>query len=166
MSTPFVYGKVALKDNFTNRTEETNQLVQNFSSLINTVLISPRRWGKSSLVVKAAEMAIKKDKQLRFCFIDLFNVRSEEQFYQMLAQEVLRVSASKLDELMENAKRFLGQFIPRVSLGPDANSEITIGLDWQEVKKQPDDILNLCEKIAKEKKLKFIICIDEFQNVA
>ncbi|MCD4834159.1 MAG: ATPase, partial [Bacteroidales bacterium] len=44
--------------------------------------------------------------------------------------------------------------------------EFSLGLDWQEVKKQPDDILNLAENIAKEKKLKFIICIDEFQNIS
>lgn len=138
----------------------------NFTALTNTVLISPRRWGKSSLVTRAAGLAQKQDKDLKFCFIDLYNVRSEEQFYQLLAQEVLRVSSSKLEELMENARKFMGQLIPRISVGPDSNSEITVGLDWKEVKKHPDNILNLCEKIAKEKGIKLIICIDEFQNIS
>lgn len=166
MATPFVYGKLALENNFTNRSDEINQLVFNFTALTNTVLISPRRWGKSSLVTKAAGLAQNRDKNLKFCFIDLYNVRSEEQFYQLLAQEVLRVSSSKLEEILENARKFLGQFIPRISIGPDSNSEITVGLDWKEVKKHPDDILNLCEKIAKEKGIKFIVCIDEFQNIS
>lgn len=166
MGTPFIYGKLALEQNFTNRTKEIGYLIQNFTSLTNTILISPRRWGKSSLVLKAARLAQKKDKSLKFCFIDLFNVRTEEQFYQLLAQEVLKVSSSKLEELIENAKTFMGQFIPRISFGPDSNSEITVGLDWKEVKKHPDDILNLCEKIASSKKLKIIVCIDEFQNIS
>jgi len=52
-------------------------LILNFKSLINTILISPRRWGKSSLVNKAAKLAMEQDKKLRICYIDLFNVRNE-----------------------------------------------------------------------------------------
>ena len=48
--TPFIFGKIATEKNFTDRELETATLVQNFSSLINTIIISPRRWGKSSLV--------------------------------------------------------------------------------------------------------------------
>lgn len=166
MATPFIYGKLAVKGNFTNRVEETNQLISNFTSLTNTILISPRRWGKSSLVLKAAEQAQKKDKKLRFCFIDLYNVRTEEEFYQILAQEVLTVSSSKLEEIMDSAKKFMGRLIPRISFGPDSDSEIKLSLDWKVVKNNPEDVLNLCEKIAVEKSVKFIICIDEFQNIA
>lgn len=166
METPFVFGKIASEKNFTDRIAETEHLISNFTSQINTILISPRRWGKSSLVNKTAEIAAKKDKNLRFCFVDLYNVRTEEQFYQLLAQEVLRASSSKLEELMNTAKRYLGQLVPRITLNPDLNSEISLGLDWHEVKKQPDEILNLAENISKEKKLNFIICIDEFQNIS
>ncbi|MCD4834489.1 MAG: ATPase, partial [Bacteroidales bacterium] len=140
METPFVFGKIASDKNFTDRKTELNQLILNFTSLINTILISPRRWGKSSLVIKAAEAALKKDRSLRFCFIDIYNVRSEEQFYQLLAQEILRASSSKIEGLMENAKKFMGRFIPRISFSPDSSNEFSLGLDWQEVKKQPDDI--------------------------
>ena len=42
---------------FTDRKEETARLVSNFKPLANTILISPRRWGKSSLVAKAASVA-------------------------------------------------------------------------------------------------------------
>lgn len=88
METPFVFGKIATDRNFTDRETETLCLVQNFTSLSNTIIISPRRWGKSSLVNKAAELAAKQDSQLRICTIDLFNVRNEEQFYSILAQKV------------------------------------------------------------------------------
>ena len=49
METPFIFGKIATEKNFTDREMETANLVQNFTSLINTIIISPRRWGKSSL---------------------------------------------------------------------------------------------------------------------
>ena len=78
METPFIFGKIATEKNFTDREKETADLVQNFTSLINTIIISPRRWGKSSLVNKAAKLAMAQDSNLRICHIDLFNVRSEE----------------------------------------------------------------------------------------
>lgn len=79
METPFIFGKIATEKNFTDREKETADLVQNFTSLINTIIISPRRWGKSSLVNKAAKLAMAQDSNLRICHVDLFNVRSEEQ---------------------------------------------------------------------------------------
>ena len=57
METPFIFGKIATEKNFTDRELETANLVQNFTSLINTIIISPRRWGKSSLVNQAAKLA-------------------------------------------------------------------------------------------------------------
>lgn len=166
MDSPFVFGRLAVDENFTNRTEEQKRLAGNFSSLVNTVLISPRRWGKSSLVQAAAQKALKSDKNLRFCFLDTFNVRSEEQFYELLATEILKASATKVEMLLENAKTLLGKFLPKLSFNPDNQNEVSLSMDWKEVKKQPDDILNMAEKIAVEKGWKIIICIDEFQNIS
>ena len=77
METPFIFGKIAAGKNFTDREKETADLVQNFTSLINTIIVSPRRWGKSSPVNKAAKLAMAQDSNLSICHIDLFNVRSE-----------------------------------------------------------------------------------------
>lgn len=166
MDTPFVFGKLAINQNFTNRDEERRQLRGNFNSLINTILISPRRWGKSSLVQTAASEAMAENKELRFCFLDVFSVRTEEEFFQHLAVEVLKVSASKMETILSNAGKFLGRFLPKLSFSPDSQSGISLSLDWKEVLKQPDDILNMAENLAVEKGWKIIICIDEFQNIA
>ena len=131
METPFIFGKIATNKNFTDREKETANLVQNFMSLINTIIISPRRWGKSSLVNKAAKLAMAQESNLRICHIDLFNVRSEEHFYSLLAQKVIAATSTK----------------------------------WEEAKHNPDEVLDLAEKIAKKKGLNIVICIDEFQNI-
>jgi len=166
METPFVFGKLAVDRNFTNRDSERERLAGNFSGLINTVLISPRRWGKSSLVLKSAIEAMSADKNLHFCFLDAFNIRTEEQFYLALASEVLKISASKLDAIIENAKRLMGAFLPKLSFSPGNQDEFSLSLDWKEVKKNPDVILDMAETVAAEKGWKLVICIDEFQNIA
>lgn len=166
MTTPFTFGKIAYDSNFTNRENESLRLTTNFISGINTILISPRRWGKSSLVVKSAKLAQKKDKQLRFVFIDLFNVRTEEDFYILLAKNVLQQSNTNAEEIIQKAGKFLGRLIPSLSFSPELNNEFNISFNWNEVKKNPDEILNLAENLAKEKNFRFIICIDEFQNIS
>jgi AAA+ ATPase superfamily predicted ATPase len=166
METAFVYGKVVGEDNFTNREKDMERLLSNFENRTNTILISPRRWGKSSLVAKAAEKAHKKNKTLRFCFIDLYNLRSEEQFYEQFALEVLKASSSKVEELTNQAFKFIGRMMPKIIVENMPGNEVSLGLDWKEVRKNPDDILNLPENLSRDKKFRFVICIDEFQNIA
>lgn len=166
MKTPFTFGKLVLETDFTNRIVETKRLISNFNSSVNTILISPRRWGKSSLVAKAANKIQAKSKKIVFCMIDLNNIRSEEQFYKLLATKVLQQSSTKIDTILENAKLFLGSFIPNISFSPNPETDLKLSLDWNEVKKEPDDILDLAEKIAVRTKKKIIICIDEFQNIS
>ena len=50
MEKSFVYGVAVTNYNFTGREEESRRLKQDFENGINSILISPRRWGKTSLV--------------------------------------------------------------------------------------------------------------------
>jgi predicted AAA+ superfamily ATPase len=47
---PFVFGEVIDDQNFVNRTEELGQLVRDLADGQKVFLLSPRRFGKSSLV--------------------------------------------------------------------------------------------------------------------
>ena len=151
MRTPFIYGKIATEKNFINREVETTNLVWNFVSLSNTIIIAPRGWGKSSLVDKAAKLAIEQDNKLRICHIDLFNVRNEEHFYSLLAQKVIAATSSKWEEAVESAKSFFSHLVPKISIGSDPTNEVSIDFDWETVKQNPEEVLDLAEKIAKKR---------------
>jgi AAA+ ATPase superfamily predicted ATPase len=166
MEAPFVFGKIAKNENFTDREKETDRLVANFDSLINTIIISPRRWGKSSLVEKAASIACANSKSLRICRIDLFSVRNEEQFYELLAMAVLKSASAKWQESVDAAKRFLLRIVPKIVLNADINNEFSMNFDWKELRKDPREVLDLAEKVSSEKGFRMVVCIDEFQNIA
>lgn len=166
MEAPFIFGRIATDENFTDREKETEHLVNNFESLINTVIISPRRWGKSSLVHRAADIAMRADKNIRICTIDLFNVKTEEQFYTVLARNLIQGTSSRWEEAVENAKKFFSRLVPKISVGTGPGNEISIDFDWEEMKSNPDEILDLSERIAEAKGVKIVVCIDEFQNIA
>ncbi|MCK5078480.1 MAG: ATPase [Bacteroidales bacterium] len=166
MKTPFVYGKIATGNYFTDRENEIKLLKQNFLHGINTILISPRRWGKSSLVKRAADELMHTEKDIRIIHIDMFNIRSEEEFYKSVSENILQSVSGKIDDIIANTKEFMKQWVPKITISPDAQQEFSFGLNWQDVKKQPDEILDLAEHIATEKGLKIVLCIDEFQNIS
>lgn len=166
METPFVFGKIATDKNFTDREQETATLVTHFKSLINTIIISPRRWGKSSLVNKASNIAMQQDDKLRICHIDLFNVRDEEHFYSLLTRKVISATSSRWDETIDLIKKFFSRLSPKITIGTDPMNEVSVDFDLKDVIDNPDEVLDLAEKIAQEKGLKIVICIDEFQNIS
>ena len=165
MESPFVYGKMADNEFFIDREKETQQLLGNFKGLVNTAIISPRRWGKTSLVNKTLEM-LEQDKDFYAARIDIFNCRTEEQFYKTYVNAILKATATKMDEMIALMKRYIGSVGPKFSIGEGSQSYgLTVGIDFSETKYSEDEILDLPQRIAEEKGKKFVICIDEFQNV-
>lgn len=162
---PFVYGKIASGENFTDRTEETAKFTVYFQNLVNSIIISPRRFGKSSLVSKVGRIATEQDKDLRVCYIDLFNVRNEEEFYSLYAQKVIACASSHLEDAVRNTKEFIRQIVPNISIG-DQLDELRFHFSWNEILRSEDEILDLPDNIGKAKNLKIMVCIDEFQNIS
>lgn len=166
MEIPFVYGKIADGSNFTDRRQDTEKLVNNFKGLVNTVIISPRRWGKTSLVHHALQ-SMSKETDYLLCQIDIFNCRTETQFYQAYVNALLKASYTKMDEFIAAAKKYVGAFGPKLTLS-DSNMqyELAFGIDFKDKQYSYDEILDLPQQIALERGKKFIVCIDEFQNVS
>lgn len=162
MDTPFLFGKTVSEDAFTNRKADIKRLSGNLRNRINTILISPRRWGKSSLVKKVTDDL--RSRSTRVIMLDLLGIRSEEEFYKILARETIKATSNKLTEWIETGKEFLKHITPKISLGTDPMQDFDISFEWKDLEKNYAEILNLPEKIAKKKKLNLVICIDEFQN--
>jgi uncharacterized protein len=163
---PFQYGTTVNNASFTNREDEVQKLKMNLLQGINTTLISPRRWGKSSVVEKVINEVKKKEKNVKTVLIDMFSCSREEEFLESFAREVIKSSSTKWEDWMKTAKEVFKQLIPRLSIGVDPGTDFNISFDWEELKKHRDEILNLPETIAKSKKIRIIICLDEFQNIA
>ena len=153
--------------NFTDREDEVALLTQNFKNLINTIIISPRRWGKTSLVNKCARLLSEESKDILVCQVDIFNCRTEEQFYTAYANALMRISTSAWEEFVAGVKKYLSRMAPTVSLSEGSqNYELSFGISFKDNRLSYDEILDLPQQIAKDKGKKIIVCIDEFQNVA
>lgn len=163
---PFIYGNTVSDHAFTNRDAEIQKLSSNLINGVNTSIISPRRWGKSSLVEKVVADIQKTHKNHKVVLIDLFSVSSEEAFLETFAREVIKSSSSRWEDWLNSGKEFFKALTPKFSVGIDPQNDFSLGFDWNELRKNADELLNLPELIAQKKNIKFIICLDEFQNMA
>ena len=163
---PFQFGTLATEDNFIDRVEDRKLLKQLLSSHINVMLISPRRWGKSSLVKKAMSELVVEDRNVRVCYIDAFSIGSEAEFYRTFASQVIACASSKMERWMEDAKKFLMGVVPQVVLNDQVTDFAAFDLKFVPQEKDKMTILQLPEMLAKEKGIRIVVCIDEFQQLA
>lgn len=160
---PFVFGVRVEGDTFTDRREETERLKANFTYGVNTILISPRRMGKTSLVDKVCALVECDD--IRIARIDAFGCRSENDFINAFATAVVRATSSKWEEWIENAKVFLGRFVPKISFGQDPLHDFSLSIEYNASNQTTEEVLKLPEVIAQAKGCRIVVCIDEFQQI-
>ena len=166
MEAPFLYGRIAEKVNFTDRENEVQQLTHHFNSLINTTIISPRRWGKTSLVNRVSDIITESNTEILFCHVDIFNSRTEEQFYTAYANAILKTTTNAWEEFVAGVKKYLGRLVPSVSFSDTTQTyELSFGIKLKENQLSFDEILDLPQVIAGDIRKKIVVCIDEFQNI-
>ena len=163
---PFIFGNTVSTEAYTNRENEANRLKQNLLGGINTILISPRRWGKSSLVERVLIDMHKSEKKCKTVLLDLFTVNDDVEFFELFTREVIKATSTKWEDWVRDTKRFLSNLVPTVHVGVNPNLDFTIKYEQEKVREFADEILNLPERIANEKGIRMVICLDEFQNLA
>ena len=165
---PFMYGLIAENDNFIDRIEDRKQLKTFLGGGINVMLISPRRWGKSSLVKAAMEELKQEDKQVKVCYLDASRIISEEEFYNKFAIAVIESASSTLEKKWADFKQYVQALIPGVKLKTSAFDavEMEMELNFTPLKDSAERVLQLPEQISIDKGLHIIVCIDEFQQLS
>lgn len=155
MKNPFKFGTLVDGEFFTDRVTELESIQRMLDSENHLVLISPRRFGKSSLVAKAVKASGRPSISL-----NMQNMLSIEDFASKILRELFRLYP------LERIRHLMTHFriAPMVSTNP-----ITNGID---VSFQPvingivllEDAMALLEKVSTENK-KLIVVFDEFQEI-
>lgn len=163
MERAFVYGMSVEGENFTDRDKETKRLKMDMENGINVILVSPRRIGKSSLVRKVAKEM--NNPKIKIVYMDIYDCRDEYSFYNRFATEILKQTATKAEQVIENIKRFLVRLTPKIAFSPEPLSEYSLSLGITPQNYQPEEILQLPEIIGQAQGVHIVVCIDEFQQI-
>lgn len=165
MENLFEYSKPVCNQEFVGRRAEVEKISADFIFLTNTIILAPQGMGKSSLVKKAASEAALREKKLRFCYLDLFNVRNEERFYELYAESVLKAVSSSLEEAVSNLSRFFTFPAPKLNFTSATVEGISLDYDWSDVRRYKAQILDLPARVAEGTGLKLVVCVDNFHAI-
>ena len=163
MERAFVYGMSVEGENFTDRVKETKRLKMNMENGINVILVSPRRIGKSSIVRKVTKEIT--SPKIKTVYMDIYDCRSEYDFYNRFASELLKQTANKTGQVIENIKKFMVRLTPKISFSPEPMSEFSLSLGITPQNYKPEEILQLPEIIGQAQGVHIVVCIDEFQQI-
>lgn len=153
---------VALGPAFINREDERKLLCSRIKSNKHCVLMAPRRYGKTSLVIKVAD-----EMNIPYCSMDLLAAYSEEYVRDQIFNKVSRLVFELLPRI-KKAKETLMYIFKKMK------PEITIGIFGQRLSlnlsRSPlQDITELLLKLdetAKYFNKRAVIFIDEFQQIS
>jgi hypothetical protein len=162
---PFVFGEIIDDANFVNRTDELNQLVRDLGDGQKVFLLSPRRFGKSSLVALAL-LKLKK-RHIHTVNLTVSSYSSYAQFLEKFAEKVLR-AAGPWERVKDWATRFARQVKPDVNINM-STGEISLslakgaGFDPSPI---APDVFALPGELTKNAGFRMAICLDEFQQIS
>lgn len=153
---PFKFGTIVRNEFFTDRVKELEQVKQMLDSENHLVLISPRRFGKSSLIAKALAEISRPS-----ITIDLMKVVSVEDLAAHILKGVFHLYK------MEKVKHFMSHFriAPTISYNPMTDGwDVSFMPAMEKVSVVLEDALSLLEKVSTQES-RLIVVFDEFQEV-
>jgi len=162
---PFVFGEIIDDANFVNRTDELNQLVRDLADGQKVFLLSPRRFGKSSLV--AVALFKLKKRHIHTVNLTVSSYSSYAQFLEKFAEKVLR-AAGPWDRVKNWVTRFGKQVKPDINYNM-TSGEISLSLDkGSSYDPSPiaPDVFALPGELTKNAGFRMAICLDEFQQIS
>jgi len=162
---PFIFGEIIDEPNFVNRTRELSLLVQDLADGQKVFLLSPRRFGKSSLVALAL-LKLKK-RHVRTVSLTVSSYASYTQLLEKFAEKVLRAAGP-----WERVKDWVTRF--GRSVKPDIHYNLTSGEISLSLGKGSGfdpapiapEVFALPGELTRKAGFRMAICLDEFQQIA
>jgi hypothetical protein len=165
---PFTFGDLALDESFTDREDELRELASDMRNGQNVLVYAPRRYGKSSLVLRAAQTAMRRKALVGYC--DLMKIPTKERFAAALAKTIYADIASPVGQAFERAAELFRSLRIRPTMEVDP-ADGTLRFSFQPGRRRSDidetieRLLELFGELAAERKRRVVIIFDEFQEV-
>ena len=163
MPNPFKYGVVVSGNDFADREKELKELVGKLKENVRIFLVAPRRYGKTSLIKNALEKIEKRG--LLTAYVDLYWVTSSKEFFEFYVSSLLRGSKSITKRALSIVRDFLPRLRPRLSFDQDGRVEFTLDISRHQPVEAAEEVFNLPEQIAKAQGKRFVVVLDEFQEI-
>jgi hypothetical protein len=168
MVNPFVYGEIVPVSAFVDRETELDRLTRDLVAGQKIFLISPRRYGKSSLVAQALRAAARSGALTVDVTVSSYS--SYVAFLEGYAGALVSVE-SKVDRARSWLREMLAAVRPEVRVEPDQAGRGRLALSFPAVRSDRDvarlaqEVFALPARIAEARRRRMAVALDEFQAI-
>jgi hypothetical protein len=165
---PFRFGDLALDDAFIDRDQELKELKADMRNGQNVVVFAPRRYGKSSLLWRAAHELIR-SRQVLVAQVDLMKTPTKERLAANLAGSIYEDVASSVARARDRAAGlFRGlRVAPTVTVNMDGSLAFGFqaGHTGEDIDATLEHLLQMPATLGAERGKRVALVFDEFQEV-
>ena len=173
MQNPFVYGEVVPASAFVNRVLELDRLIGDLASSQKIFLISPRRYGKSSLIRRALDAMNRRGALTVEVTVSSFSsyVAFLEGYARALVSAETRWDRARtwLRDAVRSARAEV-RYSPDPTLTTPGTGTFSVSFPGvtsdRDVSKLAQEVFALPAHLASERRKKVVVALDEFQAVA
>lgn len=159
---PFKYGTVVTGEYFYDRTEELKSIKNDIKSGNNLIIYAPRRYGKTSLIIKVLDELEKEG--MNTIYIDFFKVHDTRKFLELYSLNILEKKLFTTEGIIKQFRKFVKSIVPSVTF--DDKGKTTFQVQIQNAQSSDttfEEVINLPEKISGKEK--WVVVFDEFQEI-
>lgn len=160
---PFKYGDVVTGEDFADRDAECKELAHDLFSGQNVILYSPRRLGKTSLIMEV-ERRMKETLDVCTCYVDLFGVLSQEELAERIVNGIM-LSVYPVKAALGKIMDTLLKLVPTKITVMKGETRIELIFGKRISYPQLEETFDLPQKVATKKKKDLVVFFDEFQEV-
>lgn len=157
---PFEYRLIAKGKNFIDREKELETIERSVKSGQNITLYSPRRFGKSSLILES----YRRLGEVIPIYIDFNKVNSVSELADRLVSSTTERVYSTIEKGFSDIRELL--FSLRPTFTPTEEGGLSISLKVVENEKDIEKMLEYPQKLAEKKNINIVIAMDEFQRIS
>jgi hypothetical protein len=166
MNNPFIYGEVVPGEAFVDREAELDRLIEDLGASQKVFLISPRRYGKSSLVRRALERLRRRGALTVDVTVSSYS--SYLAFLEGYARAVAAVE-SKWDRARTWLTEALVSTRPEIRYDAGAAGRFSVSFPAvttaRDVNRLANDVFALPGRLAADRKRAVVVSLDEFQAI-
>ena len=163
MDTPFVYDRYVTGRAFVGRKKECDILANLLEAGEHVVLYEPPKSGKMSLIQQTLMNMRSAGKQFVTTSVDLFNVRTLEEFLVKFGTAVLRSCMTTPDQFKDAVERYLGSAHFVFDISRFYRDGTIVSMNWSPDKEDVRAMMRLPVCLAAERQVPFYVVIKEFQ---
>jgi AAA+ ATPase superfamily predicted ATPase len=172
MKLPFKVGKPVEEEYFIDRNKEIKELIRHIKSMSNTCLLGMRRMGKTSILFKIG----REIEEPLPVYVNCYGIPDKKRFASLYLESIKDIYiartgdgkyTSAIKKYIKKSTEYIAYQLTDMDVSVGQYFRIKVGVKQRDIDADTllEDSINYAERLGENKGKRFVILLDEFQDI-